>query len=191
MKTTIASLLLAMIVLMVVSCQSAQPTTSKPALTDKIWHENLQNLLPLLGHRNWILIVDKAYPAPSASNIEVINTGQDLITVAQQVDSLLKKQPHIRPLIFQDQELSHLNEQLVPGIDTFKKSLSEIYKESEVQIIPHSSVFERIDAASKLFKVVVLKTESVLPYTSLFIQLDCRYWNDSKESELRQRMQNK
>jgi hypothetical protein len=45
-----------------------------------------------------------------------------------------------------------------------------------------------LDAASKLFKVFILKTDEVIPYTSVFMQLDCGYWNTESEKHLRERM---
>ena len=38
---------------------------------------------------------------------------------------------------------------------------------------------------SKMFNVLLLKTDMVLPYTSVFLQLDCGYWNAEKEQRLR------
>jgi hypothetical protein len=35
---------------------------------------------------------------------------------------------------------------------------------------------------------VVLKTEATIPYSSVFIQLDCGYWDANKEKKLREKM---
>ncbi|WP_182953509.1 hypothetical protein [Pedobacter gandavensis] len=52
----------------------------------------------------------------------------------------------------------------------------------------HNEVFKKLDAESKLFKVLVIKTNEVIPYTSVFLQLDCGYWNGEKEQQLRDEM---
>jgi hypothetical protein len=39
------------------------------------WQTKLEQELPLLGHRNWIVIADSAYPWQTAPGIETINTG--------------------------------------------------------------------------------------------------------------------
>ncbi|WP_449438014.1 hypothetical protein [Pedobacter steynii] len=49
----------------------------------------------------------------------------------------------------------------------------------------HDSVFRKLDTESKLFKVLVIKTNETIPYTSVFLQLDCAYWNGEKEKQLR------
>ena len=36
------------------------------------WKKEFEEILPMLGHRNWILVVDKAYPMQSADGIETI-----------------------------------------------------------------------------------------------------------------------
>jgi hypothetical protein len=41
---------------------------------------------------------------------------------------------------------------------------------------------------SREFHVLVLKTRMTIPYTSVFIRLDCRYWSGDAEQRLRARM---
>jgi len=42
--------------------------------------------------------------------------------------------------------------------------------------------------ASQHFHVLVLKTTLTVPYSSVFIRLDCKYWSDDAEKRLRARM---
>ena len=60
--------------------------------------------------------------------------------------------------------------------------------ELQPQTILHEAVFAKFDEASKLFKIVVLKTNETIPYTSVFLQLDCSYWNAEKGKKLREKM---
>ena len=39
-----------------------------------------------------------------------------------------------------------------------------------------------------MFHVLVLKTNSTLPYSSVFINLKAKYWSDQAESRLRTKM---
>jgi hypothetical protein len=41
------------------------------------WQTKLQQELPLLGHRNWIVVVDSAYPWQTSPGIETVETGSD------------------------------------------------------------------------------------------------------------------
>jgi hypothetical protein len=76
----------------------------------------------------------------------------------------------------------------VPAIDAYRSGLSNLLSGYEIQTILHDTVFVKIDQSSKLFKVLVIKTEEVIPYSSVFIELDCRYWSPPQENILRNRM---
>lgn len=54
------------------SASVAAPATAPPAPT---WREKVAEAMPLLGHRNMILVVDSAYPLQSAPGIETIETN--------------------------------------------------------------------------------------------------------------------
>ena len=68
-------------------------------------------------------------------------------------------------------------------IDLFKIS------KNKVQYINHESLLNQIDSISSFYKVLVVKTNLVLPYTSTFIELDCKYWNSEKQQLLNDKMQ--
>jgi D-ribose pyranose/furanose isomerase RbsD len=160
----------------------------KAVPVEKSWKEQLNSELPLLGHRNWILVVDKAFPAQTAGGITVINTGESLQDVLQFTLQKIDRSLHVRPIIFTDKELGFLTPQLVPQVDNYRKALQKTLKGIESQTLLHDSVFVKIDKASKLFKVIILKTEETIPYSSVFIQLDCKYWSGENENLLRELM---
>ncbi len=81
--------------------------------------KELNNVLPLLGHRNWILVVDKAYPLQSSKGISYLNSGEDLNKVLKEVLNLLEKAPHIRPIIYLDKELECMDDELCNGVSDF------------------------------------------------------------------------
>src|SRR6476661_1911654 len=61
------------------------------------WHAKLAQQLPLLGHRNWILIVDSAYPLQVSPGVEVIETGADQLAVTRGVLGEIGRPIHVRP----------------------------------------------------------------------------------------------
>lgn len=152
------------------------------------WTQDFERLLPLLGHRNWVLVVDKAYPLQSAPGITTLDTKAPLGEVLGIVVAAVKACTHVRPLYYTDRELEFLSEELVPGADAFRAELKKRLAGTETRTMLHESVFKRLDEASKLFNVVVLKTESTIPYSSVFIELDCAYWSAEKEKALRDKM---
>jgi len=182
------NLILTLIITLGMSTSCTSPSGQPTASEQKNWKTTLAEELPLLGHRNWILVVDKAFPAQNAPGIHVVNTGEELLPVLQYTLGEISKSTHVKPIIYTDQELKFITPEMESGIEAYKKSLGEILHGADVQTILHDSVFEKIDEASKLFKVLVLKTEGTIAYSSVFLNLDCKYWSGEKESTLRQAM---
>lgn len=152
------------------------------------WQTDLQDRLDLMGHRNWILVVDKAFPEQSAAGITTLYTDQELVPVLETVLRMVESTTHVRPVIFRDQELRYLDDGLVNGIETFKEQAGQVLAGYPVQSLLHEEVFRLLDEGSALFTTLVIKTGCTLPYTSVFMQLDCAYWGPEQEKELRERM---
>ena len=49
-------------------------------------------------------------------------------------------------------------------------------------------IISTVDETSKQFHVLVLKTNMAIPYTSVFIRLDCKYWSADAEARMRAKM---
>jgi hypothetical protein len=76
-----------------------------PAEENPNWRPTLSQQLPLLGHRNWIVIADSAYPLQSSQGIETVATGADQLVVLKTVLAQLREAKHVRPVIYLDAEL--------------------------------------------------------------------------------------
>jgi hypothetical protein len=168
------------------SCSSDPPAT-KP-VGPVPWQELLEQKLNLLGHRNWILVVDKAFPEQSSAGMEYIYVDQDLSAVLGQVLEQLDSSTHVRPIIYGDKELGYITEEQVPGIGAFREERGTVLKGREVNTLLHDDVFGMLDKSASLFRVLVIKTRCALPYTSIFLQLDCAYWTGEQEKALRKSM---
>jgi TorA maturation chaperone TorD len=55
----------------------------------------------------------------------------------------------------------------------------------------HQKLIDQVDELSKNFHVLILKTNMTIPYTSVFLQLDCKYWGADSEQRLRNQMKGK
>ena len=181
--------LLLIAVITILSCNHSSTDAAKQTDTaDKDWKKKFNQTLPLLGHRNWIIVADKAFPQQNAAGMEVINTNENLLTVLNYVLQQVNASAHVKPIIYRDKELSFITEDQANGVKQFVKESQQVFNGKPVQTILHDSVFTKLDEASKLFKVVVLKTNETIPYTSVFLQLDCAYWSGEKEKKLRSNM---
>ncbi|MBW8326138.1 MAG: hypothetical protein K0M50_15335 [Prolixibacteraceae bacterium] len=185
------NLILTAIILFGMSTSCTNPAGQTTAPETNNWKTVVAEELPLLGHRNWILVVDKAFPAQNAPGIHVVNTGEELLPVLKYALEQISQSTHVKPIVYTDKELSFITPELESGIEPFKKSLQDVLQGADTQTILHDSVFTKIDEASKLFKVLVLKTEGTIAYSSVFLNLDCKYWTGEKENALRQAMSGK
>ena len=149
------------------------------------WKAELQKRLPLLGHRNWILIVDKAFPLQSSPGIQYLDTKDSLLTVLDFAVKEIKKSKHLQPAFYLDKELGFIPHAWHPSLQQHRTDLRDLLKTEELKVMWHDSVFRKVDATSKLFTVLILKTEETIPYSSVFIELGCKYWDQEKEDKLR------
>lgn len=149
------------------------------------WQSRLDTVLPEYGHRNWIVIADAAYPKQSAPGIETIATGMDQFEVLEAVLEAIDAAPHVQPIVMLDAELEHVAPDDAPGVAEYRARLKDVLKDRPVQVKPHEQIIAKLDADSEMYNVLLLKTDLVIPYTSVFLQLDCGYWNAEKEARLR------
>lgn len=156
-----------------------------PSQGQEPWQTKLKKELPLLGHRNWIVIADSAYPWQTAPGIETIDTGSTQLEVVHAVFDALDKVQHVRPIIYLDAEMPHVPEADAPDITAYRDGLTKLLGQREAQSLPHEKIIAKLDEAGKTFHVLLLKTNLTIPYTSVFLQLDCAYWNAEAEKRLR------
>lgn len=152
------------------------------------WQDKLTRELPVMGHRNWLVVADSAYPAQSRAGIETIATGRDQIQTVKAALEAVDNAPHVQPIIYLDQELQSILESDAPGINHYRGRLNLLLKGRVVNSIPHEELIAKLDEAAKTFRILILKTNLTLPYTSFFIELDCGYWSPEAEKRLRDKM---
>ena len=141
-----------------------------------------------MGHRNWILIVDAAYPLQSKAGIKTISTGTSQLQVVEKALGVINNAEHVFPEIFLDKELDYINDNAVKGIEVYKSELERLLKDKVVYKELHEELIAKIDESAETFNVLVLKTNLTIPYTSVFIRLNCGYWDGEAEKKLRNRI---
>src|ERR1039457_2100197 len=87
------------------------------------WKTQLSDILPLFGHRNWIVVADSAFPAQSKPGIETIVSGADQLHVVQHVLDAIAACSHVRANVYADRELTFVPEIDAPGIEDYRKQL--------------------------------------------------------------------
>jgi len=190
-KLTIATLrrlptFAAVCLLTVLALTPTGASAGAPQATD--WRVRLNQQLQLMGHRNWIAVVDSAYPLQTSPGIETIETNDDQLQVVQTVLNQIAKAKHVRPVILTDAELNLVPESDAKGVTAYREALRVLLKKTEAQSLPHEEIISKLDEAGKTFHILVLKTTLTIPYTSVFIRLECGYWGADAEKRLREAM---
>jgi L-fucose mutarotase/ribose pyranase (RbsD/FucU family) len=152
------------------------------------WEKTLKERLPFFGHRNWLVIADAAYPAQSSEGIEILVADEEQTDVLSRTLGILNECKHIKPKIYTDAELSFVPERHAPGISSYRKHLETVLNKYDVHSMLHEEIIARLDRAGEMFRVLLIKTNTRIPYTSVFFELECGYWDAKAEDRLRAAM---
>lgn len=158
---------------------------TNPDRGSESWESRFSRLLPLFGHRNWIVVADAAYPAQSNPGIETLFTGGDHAEVLGKVLAAIAASSHVRANIYLDAELPLVTEEDVPGVSTIRAEITSHLARKNTRSLAHEQIIGKLDEAGKLFRILILKSTLTIPYTSVFLELDCGYWNENAEKRLR------
>lgn len=153
------------------------------------WKDRLAALLPLFGHRNWIVVADAAYPAQSRAGIETLVATADQIDVLRTVLHAIERSNHVRANVYLDHELEFVAEQNAAGVTNYRNELPVLFANSKITRLPHEEIIARLDQAAQMFSILIIKTHLAIPYTSVFFELDCGYWSADAEQQLRAAIQ--
>ncbi len=149
------------------------------------WEQLIDERLALFGHRNWIVVADAAYPAQTRPGIETILSDESQQTVIEYLIARFQDCRHVRPLVHVDHELAFVAERDAPGVDRYRRWLHTALERQSISKTPHEEIIAKLDQAAQMFSILIVKTDMNLPYTSVFFELDCGYWNEASESRLR------
>ncbi len=166
--------------------ETPAPNATAPAPSDTGWRAKLAETLPKLGHRNWIVVADSAYPWQISPGVETVVTGADQLEVVQAVLDAVKATTHVQAEVLLDAELMSVPEEDAAGIGAYRTALPPLLGDASVTRLKHEEIIAKLDKVGGTFKVLLLKTNMTLPYTSVFVQLNCGYWGPKEEAKMRE-----
>jgi hypothetical protein len=152
------------------------------------WEAKFLADLPALGHRNWVVVADAAFPLQISPGMEVVVSNEDHFAVLEKVLKALGRAKHVRPKVYLDKELDYVPEALAPGMDACRKRLKGMLAGLDAQPVLHEELIARMDQVARTFRILMIKTNLTLPYTTVFMELDCGYWGPDSEAKMREKM---
>ena len=142
-----------------------------------------------LGYRNWIVIAEASFPAHSRTGVRQVTAPVEIPEALDHVLLSLERTENLRPNIYLTRELRSVENDFAPGIDETRKRIHKALHGHEPTELDQQSLLTLLEDANRSFDVLVIRTRSALPYTSVFIELHPGYWDAGSESRLRERIQ--
>lgn len=153
------------------------------------WRDALMAHTSQLGYRNWIVVAEASFPAHSRPGVRQITANDEIPAVVDEVLKTLEHTEHVTPHIFVTREMRAVENDYAPGIDEFRKQLHGALRSRETTELEQQSLMTLMEDANKSFEVLVIRTNTALPYTSVFMELQPGYWNSDSESRLREQLE--
>ena len=153
------------------------------------WKSAVVNQSAQLGYRNWIVIAEASFPAHSRHGVRQVNASEETPEVLDYVLSVLEQTQHVRPQIYLPRELRSVENDFAPGIDELRERIAQSLHAHETTELEQQSLLTLLEDASRSFDVLVIRTPTALPYSSVFLELQPGYWDAESESHLRERIQ--
>ncbi|MEK7951218.1 hypothetical protein [Luteolibacter soli] len=153
------------------------------------WRDELSMRASQLGYRNWIVIAEASFPGYNRPGLRQINANEEIPVVVDEVLKTLERTEHVTPRIYTARELDSLENDYAPGIDDFRKNLKQSMHAHETTELEQQSLLTLMEDTNKTFEVLVIRTNTALPYTSVFMELQPGYWNADSESALRDKIE--
>lgn len=153
---------------------------------DSAWKVAVANHAGQLGYRNWIVVAEASLPAQNRPGIHQVTADVDVPEALDYVIYTLEQTQHVSPTLYLTRELRSLDNNLTPGIDEHRKHLKLALRSHETTEIEQESLLTLLADASRSFDVLVIRTPTALPYTSVFLELQPGYWDAESEARLRE-----
>ena len=153
------------------------------------WASQIDTELRAMGYRNWVVVADASFPVHSRRGVRTIIVDDEIPAVLDEVLQSLDRVQNVTPRIYLSRELGHVPNDRAPGVNHYRETLDQALRGFPTREMEYRWLSLMLEDNSNKFVVLVLKTRTALPYSSVFIELDSAYWDGESERELRQHME--
>jgi hypothetical protein len=153
------------------------------------WQAAVDRQTGQLGYRNWIVIAEASFPAHSRPGVRQVTAPVDVPEALDYLLKTLEQTETVRPQIYVTRELRSVENDFAPGIDDLRKRLQVSLHGHETTELDQKSLLTLLEDANRSFDVLVIRTHTALPYSSVFLELQPGYWDVDSETRLRQRIE--
>ncbi len=155
---------------------------------DNTWQAAVDRQASQLGYRNWIVIAEASFPAHNRAGLRQVSTDLEVPEALDYVLNVLEKSENVRPNVYVTREARAVENDFAPGMDDYRKRIKSAFHGHETTELEQQSLLTLLENANKNFDVLVVRTTSALPYTSIFLELQPGYWDVDSETRLREKI---
>jgi L-fucose mutarotase/ribose pyranase (RbsD/FucU family) len=152
------------------------------------WKGSVNQQVNQLGYRNWIVVSEASFPAHSRAGVRQVNANAEVPEVVDYVLNALEQTQHVRPHVYLTREMRSVENDFAPGIDEMRKRIAQSLHGHESTELDQQSLITLLESANQSYDVLVIRTPTALPYTSVFLELQPGYWDAESEDRLRKRI---
>ena len=160
-----------------------------PTFHGSDWRGEANNQLGKLGYRNWILISEASLPAQNHNGIHQISATAEIPAVVDYVLRTMEQTENVRPRIYVTREMRSVENNFAPGMDAYRDALKKSLHGHETTELDQQALLALMEDANRSLDVLVIRTQTALPYSSIFMELQPGYWDGESEAHLRERIQ--
>ena len=153
------------------------------------WLGTIRHELGYLGARNWIVIAEAAFPTNSRRGLRVIQIDAEIADVLEGLEDVIEEKHHVKPRIYVTREIEKMPYDYAPGVEAYREDLKKALHGRETVRLDNAMLMSLINNTSKSYRVLVIKTRTALPYSSVFVELGSGYWDAESEAALRKSME--
>jgi L-fucose mutarotase/ribose pyranase (RbsD/FucU family) len=163
-----------------IGCETAQ--------NSRDWKGSVNQQVNQLGYRNWIVVSEASFPAHSRPGTRQVISDAEVPEVVDYVLHAMEETQHVRPRIYLTREMRSVENDFAPGIDTMRENIRASLHGHEPTELDQQSLITLLESANQSYDVLVIRTPTALPYTSVFLELQPGYWDAESEDRLRERI---
>lgn len=153
------------------------------------WKGAIATQVNQLGYRNWIVVTEASFPAHSRPGIRQVSAPVEIPEAVDFVLQAIEQTEHVRPRVYVSREMRSVENDYAPGVEELRKQITASLHSHETTELDHQALLTLMEDANRSFDVLVVRTNTALPYSSVFMELQPGYWDSDSEQHLREKMQ--
>jgi hypothetical protein len=152
------------------------------------WSQQIANIMPVFGEGNWIVVAETAFPVLAKTTIETFPVRDSLPNAVNMIEGILQSTDRLRGVYHISTELDFVPAVGIDEAKPYLDSLKQILPATATVRQPHEKIMDRLLEVADRARILVIKTDSAIPYGTVAIELKRGFWSDEQEAQLREAM---